>query len=74
MSVPIADVSRCSKQLRYSITSSAVASRVGGTVMPNAFAVLRLRTKSNLVGRSTGISPGFTPCRILSVKSAARRN
>src|SRR6266566_5742758 len=31
----------CSKQT-YSITSSAVASRVGGTVRPSALAVLRL--------------------------------
>ena len=51
---------------RYSITSSAVASRVGGTVRPNALAVLRLITNSNLVGCSTGRSDGFAPLRILS--------
>src|SRR5580692_1386615 len=34
----------------HSITSSASASSVGGTVMPSALAVLRLMTKSNLVG------------------------
>jgi hypothetical protein len=39
-----------SKQQCYSITSSARASSVGGTVKPNAFAVLRLMTNSNLVG------------------------
>jgi hypothetical protein len=34
----------------HSITSSALASSVGGTVRPSAFAVLRLITSSNLVG------------------------
>ena len=34
----------------HSITSSAVASSVCGTVSPSAFAVLRLMTSSNLVG------------------------
>src|SRR5215470_1316159 len=57
----------------HSITSSARASSVGGTSRPSALAVLRLMTKSNLVGCSTGISAGFAPCRILSTKSAARR-
>jgi len=63
-----------SKWRRYSITSSASASKIGGMAISNARAVLRLMTRLNLVGCSTGISPGFTPCRILSVKSAARRN
>ena len=57
----------------HSITSSARASSVGGTSRPSAFAVLRLITRSNLVGCSTGISAGFAPRRILSVNSAARR-
>src|SRR6478672_2880719 len=35
-----------SKQLVYSITSSAWASSVGGTVRPSAFAVLRFMTSS----------------------------
>src|SRR5262245_43071296 len=34
----------------YSITSSARASSIGDTVSPNAFALLRLSTSSNLVG------------------------
>jgi hypothetical protein len=34
----------------YSITSSARVSNDGGTCRPNAFAVLRLMTSSNLVG------------------------
>src|SRR5262245_20340023 len=43
----------------HSITSSARASSVGGTVMPSAFAVLRLITNSYLVGACTGRSAGF---------------
>src|SRR5262245_32458944 len=35
---------------RYSITSSARASSAGGTVMPSAFAVLRLIASTYLVG------------------------
>ena len=36
--------------------------------------VLRLMTRLNLVGCSTGISAGFAPRNILSTNSAARRN
>ena len=50
----------------HSITSSARASSVGGTVRPSALAVVRLMTRSNLVGCSTGMSAGFAPRRILS--------
>src|SRR5262249_8661334 len=50
----------------HSMTSSARASRVGGTSMPSALAVIRLMTRSNLVGCSTGRSPGFAPRIILS--------
>jgi MFS family permease len=57
----------------YSITSSACTSIDGGTVRPSALAVLRLTARSNLVGCSTGISPGFAPRKILSTCSAARR-
>src|SRR5579872_460535 len=57
----------------YSITSSAMASIVGGTVRPNAPAVLTLITNSNLVGCMIGKSAGRAPLRILSTKSAARR-
>src|SRR5262249_20736307 len=42
-------ISTCSRR-RHSITSSAVASRPGGTVRSSAFAVLRLMIISNLVG------------------------
>src|SRR5262245_34974143 len=58
----------------HSITSSARASRVWGMVRPRAFAVTRLMIRSNLVGCSTGRSPGFAPRKILSTYSAARRN
>jgi hypothetical protein len=43
-------LSRCKKRPHYSMTSSAVASILGGTVRPTALAVLRLMTNSNLVG------------------------
>jgi hypothetical protein len=39
-----------SKQCCYSMTSSALVSKVCGTVRPSVFAVLRLSTNSNLVG------------------------
>src|SRR6516164_4727595 len=58
----------------HSITSSARASNDCGTSSPRALAVIRLMTKSNLVGCSTGRSAGFAPRKILSAKSAARRN
>src|SRR5262245_27432091 len=50
----------------YSITSSARAISEGGTVSPSTCAVVRLITRSNLVGCSTGMSPGFDPRSILS--------
>jgi hypothetical protein len=56
----------------YSITRSAVAIKLAGTVIPSAFAVLRLITNSNLVGCSTGRSAGFAPWRIRLTYEAAR--
>src|SRR6266516_3918413 len=50
----------------HSITSSARSRNDSGIVRPSALAVVRLMTRSNLVGCSTGISPGFAPRRILS--------
>src|SRR5215831_4811050 len=47
-----------------SINSSARASSAGGTVRPNASAVLRLMTRSALVNCTTGRSAGFSPLRI----------
>src|SRR6516225_8938852 len=51
----------------HSMTSSAVASSDGGTSMPSAFAVFRLMISSNLLGRITGKSAGFSPLRIRPV-------
>src|SRR2546421_8156116 len=48
----------------HSITSSARASSVGGTVRLSALAVLRLMTSSNLVGCITGRSLGLAPLRM----------
>jgi hypothetical protein len=39
----------------HSITSSASTSKFCGIVRPNALAVVRLKTRSNLVGCSTGM-------------------
>src|SRR6516162_1079835 len=50
----------------HSITSSAEACRVRGTVRSSVFAVLRLMTSLNLVGCWTGRSAGFAPLRIRS--------
>ena len=49
--------------LRYSITSSAVASSESGTARPSALVDLRLITSSNVVGACTGRSLGFSPLR-----------
>src|SRR5206468_4227925 len=59
--------------VHHSISSSARRSSDGGIVRPRALAVLRLITSSNLVGCSTGRSPGLAPLRILSTIPAARR-
>src|SRR5262245_15341402 len=50
----------------HSITSSARASKVGGTSSPSAFAVLRLMASSYLVAACTGRSAGFSPLRMRS--------
>jgi hypothetical protein len=50
----------------HSITSSARASRVGGTSKPSALAVLRLISNSSFVDCSIGNSPGLAPLKILS--------
>src|SRR5262245_14397202 len=57
----------------HSITSSAWTSTAGGIVSPSALAVVRLTTSSNFVGCWIGRSPGFAPFRILSTRSADRR-
>src|SRR5262245_17799049 len=50
----------------HSITSSARASSIGGTVRPSALAVFRLITNSYLVGACTGRLAGFSPLRMRS--------
>src|SRR5262245_60082551 len=49
----------------HSITSSARPMSGSGTVMPSAFAVLRLMISSTLVACWTGRSDGFSPLRTL---------
>src|SRR5215475_1948998 len=63
----------CIELCDYSITSSARASSMGGTLRPIAFAVFPLITISNLVACSTGRSLGLAPLKILSTIPAARR-
>src|SRR5262249_50876355 len=50
--------------LHHSITSSAMATRVAGTSIFRAFAVLRFMTNSNRVDCTTGRSAAFSPLRI----------
>src|SRR5262249_55559292 len=52
-------------RFNHSLTSSARSRNDSGMVSPSAFAVVRLTTRSYLVGCSTGRSPGFAPSRIL---------
>ena len=52
------------QMMRYSITSSAIASTPDGIARPSVLAVLRLITNSNLVGCMTGRSAGFSPLRM----------
>ena len=52
---------------RHSITLSARATSVAGTVTPIALAVLRLITSSNLLACSTGKSFGRAPLRMRSM-------
>src|SRR5262249_59663778 len=49
-----------------SMTCAARSSSDGGIVRPSVFAVVKLTTRSNLVGCSTGKSAGLVPLRILS--------
>src|SRR5262245_57415091 len=58
----------------HSITSSARASSAVGISRSSAFATMRLMTRLNLTGCSTGTSAGLVPRRILSTSSPARRH
>ena len=62
-----------SHHLAYCMTVSARNSSDCGIVRPIDFAALRLITSSNFEGCSTGRSAGFAPFKILSTKTAARR-
>ena len=55
------------QKVPYSITSSAVASSVGGTVRPSILAVSWLMTSSNLLACTTGRSAGLAPLRMRPV-------
>jgi hypothetical protein len=55
------------RRVRNSITSSARASSVGGTVRPSTLAVWWLMTSSNLLDCTTGKSTGLAPLRMRPV-------
>src|SRR5262249_30251629 len=57
----------------HSITSSAVASSLSGTVRPSIRAIWALMTNSNLVDCTTGRSAGLAPLRIRPVKTPSCR-
>src|SRR5262245_51299662 len=68
---PKADMCGATRDVRYgpkadihSITSSARAMSVGGTLRPRLLAVERLMDSTNLVGCITGSSEGFSPLRM----------
>jgi hypothetical protein len=63
---PTPDQIRTGGQPAHSITSSATASSLSGTVRPSAFAVLRLIDRTYFTGVCTGRSDGFSPLRIRS--------
>jgi hypothetical protein len=55
------------KPLLHSITSSASASSLSGTVRPSILAVWALMTNSNLIDCTTGNSAGLAPLRMRPV-------
>jgi len=63
-----------SRESNYSITSSALIKMEFGIDKPSNFAVRALTISSWVVGSSMGMSPGFVPFRILSMKYPYRRN
>jgi hypothetical protein len=64
---------QCSKLHSYSITSSALASRVGGTARPSIIAVAKLMKSSNLVDCTTPSRIGAV-FEALSAQSEAKRD
>ena len=71
--VPIGDLSRCSKKVPYSMTSSARNKIEVDNSMPIALAVFTFTTNSNRFGCSIGISAGMVPLRIFATWVAACR-
>ena len=63
---PITDSCAAAKSIVYSMTSSANARSLSGTVNPSTLAVFMLITSSNLTGVWTGSSLGFSPLRMRS--------
>src|SRR5262249_41138869 len=63
---PVVSSAAMSSQ-NYSITSSAVASRVGGTLKPSILAGPAVMTNSNLFGCTTGKSAALAPLRMRPV-------
>jgi hypothetical protein len=56
-------VHKTCRSVFHSITSSAIACSVSGTVRPSVLAVLRLMISSIFVARRTGRSAGLSPLR-----------
>jgi hypothetical protein len=65
--LPVPGLMHRSKERRYSITSSASASKFGGISRPSALAVLRLIAISNFTGACAGRSAGLVPFRMRSM-------
>jgi hypothetical protein len=64
-SLQVSEVPKAAIGLPYSITASARSRNDSGIVRSSAFAVVRLMTRSNLVGRSTGMSVRLRPAQNL---------
>ena len=71
--MPKADIVRCGEIRRYSITSSARASRDWGTDKPSAFAVFRLMASSLVRGLHRQISRFLAPQYAINVTCRASK-
>jgi len=60
------------ERCRYSIASLARASNFSGILGSRILADLRLINSSNFICRSTGMSAGLPPVRLLSTRPAPR--
>src|SRR3972149_1164152 len=54
----------------HRMTLFALSITLSGTVRRRSVAAFRFRTNSNLIGRSTGKSPGFAPPRSIAASAA----